>query len=131
MGRHSDTYFDDMQGLVDGSLGVEGEAGVDLGGDLAGDDLQDLLAEGDQKSVEGGIDLGVEVATLFLGVLDGVVNQFGILGLLGGGEDERRVGGGILGLVLSDGCVTISIITIALTWGPKGSKGSMDEGGDE
>lgn len=51
---------DDVQGLVDGGLGVEGEAGVDLGGDLAGDDLQDLLAELDEEVIQGGVDLFVE-----------------------------------------------------------------------
>lgn len=34
-----DTYVDDVQGLLYGRLCVEGEAGIDLGGDLAGDDL--------------------------------------------------------------------------------------------
>ena len=52
--------LDDVQGLVDRGLGVEGEAGVDLGGDLAGDDLQDLLAELDEKVIQGGVDLFVE-----------------------------------------------------------------------
>lgn len=92
-----------MQGLVNGGLGVEGEAGIDLGGDLAGDDLEDLLAELDQQLVEGGVHLCVEVAAGLLGGLDGLVNQLRVLGLLGGGEDERRVGGGILRLVFADG----------------------------
>ena len=43
-------------------------------------------------------------AALALAVLDGTVDKLGVLGLLGGGEDEGRVGGGILGLVLGDGC---------------------------
>jgi hypothetical protein len=38
-----------VQGLVNGSLGVEREAGINLSGDLAGDDLENLLAELDQK----------------------------------------------------------------------------------
>lgn len=92
-----------MKGLVDGGLGVEGEAGVNLGRDLAGDDLEDLLAELDEEAVEGGIDLVVDVTALGLGVLHGLVDQGGVLGLLGGSEDERGVGGGILGLVLADG----------------------------
>lgn len=99
-----ETYLDDAEGLVDGGLGVEGEAGVNLGGNLAGDDLEDLLAELDEEGVEGSIDLLVDGATLLLGEGDGLVNQLGVLGLLGGGEDEGGVGGGILGLVLGDGC---------------------------
>jgi len=38
-----------------------------------------------------------------LAVLDGNVHQLGVFGLLGRREDEGRVGGGILGLVLVDG----------------------------
>lgn len=58
-------YLDDVQGLVDRGLGVEGEAGVDLSRDLAGDDVEDLLAELDQQAVEGGIDLLIEGLALF------------------------------------------------------------------
>lgn len=93
-----------MKGLVDGSLGVEGEAGVNLGGDLAGNDVEDLLAELNQETVESVVNLGVDVTTLLLSVLNGDVHELGILGLLGGGEDQGRVGGGILGLVLGNGC---------------------------
>ena len=92
-----------MKGLVDGGLGVEGEAGVDLSGDLAGDDGENLLAELDEETVEGVVDLGVDVAALGLGVGDGDGHQLGVLGLLGRGENEGRVGGGILGLVLANG----------------------------
>lgn len=97
------SYVDDVQGLVDGGLGVEGEASVDLCGDLAGDDLEDLLAELNQQAVEGGVHLCVDVTAGRLGVLDGLVNQLRVLGLLRGSEYERRVGGGILGLVFADG----------------------------
>lgn len=41
---------------------------------------------------------------MLLAVSDSVVNQLGVLGLLGSGENEGRVGGGILWLVLADGC---------------------------
>jgi hypothetical protein len=92
-----------VQGLVDRGLGVERQAGIDFSRDLAGDDLQDLLAELDQEAVEGGVDLLVDAAALGFGVGDGIVNELGILGLLGGGEDQGRVGGGILGLVLANG----------------------------
>ncbi|TNN58828.1 hypothetical protein EYF80_030977 [Liparis tanakae] len=39
-------------------------------------------------------------------VLDGLVHQVLVGRHLGGGEDERRVGGGVLRLVLLDGCST-------------------------
>lgn len=57
-------YLDDVQGLVNGGLGVKGEASIDLGGDLSGNDLKNLLAELDEKTVESGIDLFVNGATL-------------------------------------------------------------------
>lgn len=44
--------------------GVEGESGVDLGGDSAGDDLQDLLTELDEEGVHGVLGLLLEVATV-------------------------------------------------------------------
>ena len=85
--RYCRTYVNDVKGLVDGSLGVEGEAGVNLGGDLAGNDVEDLLAELNQETVESVVNLGVDVTTLLLSVLNGDVHELGILGLLGGGED--------------------------------------------
>lgn len=57
-----------MQGLVDAGLCVEREAGIDLCGDLAGDDLEDLLAELDEETVKGGINLGVDVLAGLLGL---------------------------------------------------------------
>lgn len=55
-----------MEGLVDGSLRVEREASINLSGDLSGDDLEDLLAELNQETVKGGVDLLVDVAALFI-----------------------------------------------------------------
>lgn len=97
-----------MQGLVDGGLGVEGESGINLGGDLAGDNGENLLAELNQQAVESSVDLVVEVTALALGVVDGDIYQLGVLGLLGGSQDERGVGGGILRLVLGNGCENAS-----------------------
>jgi hypothetical protein len=93
-----------MQSLVDRALGVEGQLGIDLGRDLAGDDLQDLATELNQQTVEGGLDLLVDGLALLLAVDHGRIDQSGVLGLLGGGQDEGGVGRGILGLVLADGC---------------------------
>ena len=97
------THVDDAQGLVNGGLCVEREAGVDLSGDLAGDDVEDLLAELDEEVVEGGIDLLLGGLAVLHTVGDSIVNELGVLGLLGGGEDEGGVGGGILRLVLANG----------------------------
>ena len=105
----SGTDLDDLQSLVDGSLGVERETGVNLGRNLAGDDLEDLTTELNQESVESIVDLLVQAATLLLGEVDGGIDQLGVLGLLGGSEDKRGVGGGILGLVLSDACERVSL----------------------
>lgn len=98
------TYLDKVESLVDGSFGVERVTSVDLGGDLAGDDLENLLAELNEEAVEGIVNLLVDRATLLLSVVDGDIDQLGVLLLLGGSEDERRVGGSILRLVLANGC---------------------------
>jgi hypothetical protein len=92
-----------VKSLVNRGLGVEGEAGVNLSRDLSGNDVEDLLAELDQEVVEGGVDLIVHRTALLLTLVNGGVDQAGVLGLLGGSQDERRVGGGILGLVLVNG----------------------------
>jgi hypothetical protein len=97
-------YLNKVESLVDGSLGVERVAGVNLSRDLARNDLKNLLAELNEKTVEGIVDLLVDGATLLLSVVDGNIDQLGVLGLLGGSENERRVGGGILRLVLANGC---------------------------
>ena len=46
-----ETYVDDVQGFVDRCLRVKGEAGIDFGGDLAGDDLENLLSKLHQQAV--------------------------------------------------------------------------------
>jgi hypothetical protein len=98
------TYVNDVKGFFDRLLGVERVAGVNLSRDTSWDNLQNLLAKLDQQAVKRSVDLLIETTfAVLLGVLDGVVHQLGILCLLGGSEDERRVGGGILWLVLSDG----------------------------
>ena len=92
-----------MKGLVNRGLGVERETSIDLSGDLAGDDIKDLLAELNEETVQGGVDLLVKRDTLLLAGSDGGVDEAGVLGLLGGSQDQRGVGGGILRLVLVDG----------------------------
>lgn len=92
-----------MKGLVNRGLGVERETSIDLSGDLAGDDIKDLLAELNEETVQGGVDLLVKSDALLLAGSDGGVDEAGVLGLLGGSQDQRGVGGGILRLVLVDG----------------------------
>ena len=92
-----------MKSLVDGSLGVEREGGIDLSGDLAGNDLENLLAELDKEVVESGINLLLRGARALLGLSDSGIEESGVLGLLGGSENQGGVGGGILGLVLGHG----------------------------
>lgn len=46
---------------------------------------------------------------MLLAVLDGDIHQLGIFWLLGRGEDERRVCGSILWLVLCDGCEMLEL----------------------
>ena len=41
---------DELAGLGEGALGVEAEPGIDLGGDPAGNDLEDLAAEGRRRA---------------------------------------------------------------------------------
>ena len=99
------TYLDNAEGLGDTGVSVERESGVDLGGDFAGNDLENLLSELDKESIKDGINLVVNVLALcvVLAVLDSVVNELGVLLLLGSSQDQRRVGGGILRLVLVNG----------------------------
>jgi len=58
------TYPDDVTSLLHRLLYIEGEACINFGRDFAGDNLQDLLAELDQKSIESGFDLLVNVFAL-------------------------------------------------------------------
>lgn len=62
-----------MKSLVNGGLGIEGESSVDLGGDLARDDLEDLLAELHKEIVEGSVDLLLGGSRTSLGPRDGLV----------------------------------------------------------
>jgi hypothetical protein len=101
--RPGRAYLNKVKGLVDGGLGIERVTGIDLSGDLAGNDLENLLAELNEEAVEGIVNLLVDRATLLLSVVDGDIDQLGVLGLLGGSEDEGGVGGSILRLVLANG----------------------------
>ena len=47
---------------------------------------------------------------MLLAILNGWVNQLGVLGLLGGREDQGRVCGGILRLVFLDCCELLAAV---------------------
>lgn len=71
---------------------------------LARHDLQNLTTELNKQVVQGSVDLVIDVLTAVgLAVSDRIVDQLRVLGLLRRGEDEGRVGGGVLRLVLADG----------------------------
>jgi len=98
-----DTLLLDAQALVElnkvdrlrlGRLLVKREGCVDLGRDTAWDDVEDLLAELNEKTVYGERALLLLVrGLLLLGVLDGNVNQACVLLLLDSGQDEGLQGG--------------------------------------
>lgn len=92
-----------MHSLLNGSLDIERESGVNFSGNLSWDNLQDLLSELNQETIKCGINLLVNVTSLFLSVCNGGVDELGILGLLGCRKDKGGVGGSVLGLVFADG----------------------------
>jgi len=96
------SHVNDVQRLVNAGLLVKGKSGVHLGRNLARDNLQDLTAELHEQAVEGSVHLLVEVLAVVLAVGDGIVNELRVVGLFRRGEDQGRVGGGILRLVLAD-----------------------------
>lgn len=105
-----------MKGLVNGSLGGERETGIDLSGDLSWDNVQDLLTKLNKELVEGGVNSGVKVLTLLLTVGDSGIDELGVLWLLGGSEDQRWVGGGILWLIFANGCTLSVCILLDVTF---------------
>lgn len=72
--------------------------------------MQDLLSELNQETVESGIDLLLDGLAVVLSVCNSYVHELGVFWLLGGGEDEGGVGGGVLGLVFADGCCLLVLI---------------------
>lgn len=96
-------YVNDVKSLLDSSFTVKGELGIDFRRHLSGNDVENLATELDEKTVKSSIDLVLLVLSVLLSVSNGGINELCVLGLLCGGEDQRRVGGGILGLVLGDG----------------------------
>lgn len=75
-------YVDDVKSLLNGPLGIKGQTSINLCRNTTWHDLQDLLAELNQQTVERGIDLLLLGASLLLAILNGNVHQPGIFGLL-------------------------------------------------
>ena len=91
-----------MQRLLHAEVLVEREPRIHLRRDLARYYLENFAAELDKQVVDRGIYLLVDVTALAFTVRNRIVDELCVLGLLGGGEDEGRVGGRILRLVLLD-----------------------------
>lgn len=95
--------LDNLESLSNGALLVKGESGIDLGRDTSGDNLENLGAKLDKQKVEGLLSLLGSSARGLGGGGHGAVNESSVLGLFRSGENQRRVGGGVLGLVLGNG----------------------------
>jgi hypothetical protein len=89
--------------LVNGALLVEREASIDFCRNLSGNDLEDLLAKLNKEAVESSVNLIVHYLSVLLSVNNGSINKLAVFDLLRCGEDQGRVGCGILWLVFSDG----------------------------
>ncbi len=97
---------DDRARFGDGLIDVVGEAGVDLGGDAAGDDVEDLAAEGNferPEGLRGDLLVGGAGICVFADLLEHVIDDGLVFGLFGCGGDEGRVGGRVLRAELLDG----------------------------
>jgi len=76
------THLNDVQGLLNATLDVEGEARIHLCRDFARHNLQDLAAELHEQVVQRSIDLLVNVLAMLLAVCNRLVDKLGVLGLL-------------------------------------------------
>jgi hypothetical protein len=102
-GRHfdQDTFFGNALGLVHGNqaltagyggLGVKAQAGIDFGGHTPRDDGHNLAAKTHQKMVHGFIQRLAAV------LCNGGAQEGRVLGLLNRFQNQRGIGGGVLGL---------------------------------
>jgi hypothetical protein len=99
----------EVSGLGLGGLFVKGETGIDLGGDTAGNDLEDLFSEFDklqwpvsEGETEGcasrthqaicrGVDLFVDGATFLSTIRDCDINQTSVCGFVRRSEQQRWI----------------------------------------
>ena len=97
-------HADQLARLGQRSLGVEAQAGIDLGGHPAGDDLEDLAAEVDQQLVHERLGaVGPVARATAMAYCRASSTRCCVLRLLGRLVEQRRVGRRILRLVLGDG----------------------------
>ena len=83
-------------GLGDETLGIEGEAGVGLGRDASGNNLQNLLAELDQQVVHNLGDKRFAAEGRFPPIGNRPLDEAFVAGHLSGLQDERGVSGRVL-----------------------------------
>ncbi len=101
--RFYQIQLDQPMGLRQGGLGIEAQPGVHLGRDAAGDDLEDLTAELNEQVFESCIRLLVDSLAILLARGDGRIDQADVFWLLGSGQNQGRVGSGIMGLIFAEG----------------------------
>jgi hypothetical protein len=96
-------HANQLSRLGQAALEVKAQARIDLAGNPAGDDLEDLAAEVDQQPVHELRRAGFLVAGVVHGVKQGIVRQMFVLRLLGCLIEQRRIGRCVLRLVAGDG----------------------------
>ena len=111
------THLKNVQGLVNGSLCIKRESRIYFCGNLSWDNLQDLLSELNQETVQSSVDLVIEILAVLFAVCDGGVDEFGVFGLLGCGEDKGRIGGSVLWFVCGDCCDLFRIFFVPRRFG--------------
>lgn len=76
-----------MESFVNGFFGVERESGIDFSGDFVGDNFKNFVVEFDEEVVESRVDLFVNGIFFGFGFFDSSVEESGIFGFFGGGEN--------------------------------------------
>jgi hypothetical protein len=75
--------FNDVQCFFNSCLSVEGETGIDFSGNSARDYLKDFFAELNEKTVESGVNLIVDIAAFGFTIFACFVDDFGVSRLFG------------------------------------------------
>lgn len=93
---------DEVAGFFESAGDIERKAGIDFGGDASGDDLEDLLAKGNEQIVDDffGESFAGEIAGAVFG--DGRLEEREILRELNRFVDESWIGRGVLRFVFFD-----------------------------
>jgi hypothetical protein len=91
-----------MERLFHVGLLVKSEPRVDLRRDFAWYNAQDLVPKLHKQVVESGIGLLIEILSMTPAIRHCLIDELSVFGLLGCGENERRVGCRILWFVFGD-----------------------------